>query len=114
MNKHLPPPTIAQVTSLGNVYFKIILQRIVYDLVTSMYLSAKQLKVSCSNSNSLLVVILVFFQGIHAPWLLSKFSIFTQVNIRNPTVWLVEFDVTFLYINLQVNITIRTSLQNGH
>ena len=25
--------------------------------------------------------------------------------------WLVEFDVTFLYIHLQVNITIKTSLQ---
>ena len=26
---------------------------------------------------------------------------------------LVEFDVTFLYIHLQVNVAIKTSLQNG-
>ena len=40
-------------------------------------------------------------------------GIFTQVSIRHPTLCLVQYDVTFLYIHLQVNITVKTSLQNG-
>jgi hypothetical protein len=35
----------------------------------------------------------------------NKFSIFAQVNITNPTSWLVKFDVLSCYIHLQVNIT---------
>jgi hypothetical protein len=31
-------------------------------------------------------------------------SIFAQVNITNPTSWLVKFDVVSCYIHLQVNI----------
>jgi hypothetical protein len=34
-----------------------------------------------------------------------SFSIFAQVNITNPTSWLVNFDVSSCYIHLQVNIT---------
>jgi mRNA-degrading endonuclease RelE of RelBE toxin-antitoxin system len=33
------------------------------------------------------------------------FSIFAQVNITNPTSWLVKFDVLSCYIHIQVNIT---------
>jgi hypothetical protein len=48
---------------------------------------------------------------IKFPWdccrlLYSKyFCIFAQVNITNPTRWLVKFDVISYYIHLQVNIT---------
>jgi hypothetical protein len=34
-----------------------------------------------------------------------KPGIFAQVNITNPTRWLVKFDVICCYIHLQVNIT---------
>ena len=45
--------------------------------------------------------------------LLHVFSIFTQVNIRNLMLLMVQYEVTFLYIQLQVNITVKTSLRNG-
>ena len=51
--------------------------------------------------------------NINAQQVIIIISIFTQVNIRNPTLWLVQYDVTFLYIHLQVNITVKTTLQNG-
>jgi hypothetical protein len=37
--------------------------------------------------------------------LIIYISIFAQVNITNPTRWLVKFDVISCYIHLQVNIT---------
>jgi hypothetical protein len=37
-------------------------------------------------------------------------SIFAQVNIINPTTWLVKFDVLSCYIHLQVNITLLAVL----
>jgi hypothetical protein len=44
--------------------------------------------------------------GNQAPELAIIFiSIFAQVNITNPTSWLVKFDVLSCYIHLQVNIT---------
>ena len=66
-----------------------------------------------ARSASRLIAILAFLVVSAKRWTVFVFSIFTQVNIRNPTLWLVQYDVTFLYMHLQVNITVKTSLQNG-
>jgi hypothetical protein len=36
---------------------------------------------------------------------LLNISIFAQVNITNPTRWLVKFDVLICYIHVEMNIT---------